>query len=84
MRKLKEILIDESEDRYIFVCYNSEGEVDGLNFHQGIDFIQFEYFEPCEKLTKIYKHFDYHKTQCSDEQRRLIDDSIKLYLDLFL
>ena len=84
MRKLKEILIDESEDRYIFVSYNSDREIDGLNFHQGRYNIQFEYFEPCVKLTKIYKHFDYHKTSCYDEQRRLIDDSIALYLDLYL
>ena len=83
MRKLSEILIDESENRNIFVSYNSDREIDGLNFHQGIDEIDLDFMCSCKKLSTIYNHLDYHKTSCYDEQRRLIDDSIKLYIDLF-
>ena len=83
MRKLSEILVDSSEDRNIFVSYNKDGEIEGLNFHQGIDEIDLDFMCSCKKLSTIYKHFDYHNTQCSDEQRRLINDAIALYLELF-
>ena len=84
MRKLSEILVDNLEDRYIFVSYNQDGEVEGLNFHQGIGEIDLDFMCSCKKLSTIYRHLDYHKSRCSDEQMRLIKDAIALYLDLYL
>ncbi len=84
MRKLSEILVDNSEDRYIFVSYNQDGVGEGLNFHYCIGEIKLDFMCSCEKVSTIYKHLDYHNTKCSDEQMRLIKDAIALYLDLYL
>lgn len=89
MRRVHEILEDNSNDRYIFVQYN-KGQIVGLNFHQGLGHIDYNYFTPSEAITKIYKALDNEQEccdreadSCSNAQRVLIDQAIQLYLDLF-
>ena len=89
MRRLHEILEDNSNDRYIFVQYN-KGQIIGLNFHQGLGHIDYNYFTPCPRITKIYKALDYNEQECCEydkspsiAHRVLIDQAIQLYLDLF-
>lgn len=83
MRRVHEILEDNSNDRYIFVHYN-KGQIIGLNFHQGLGHIDYNYFTPSEAITKIYKALDYNEQECCEiAQRVLIDQAIQLYLDLF-
>ena len=82
MRRVHEILEDINNDRYIFVQYN-KGQIVGLNFHQGLGHIDYNYFTPSEAISKIYKALE-NEQECSEiAQRVLIDQSIKLYLDLF-
>lgn len=83
MRRVHEILEDNSNDRYIFVQYKG-GQIIGLNFHQGLGYIDYNYFTPCPRITKIYKALDYNEQECCEiAQRVLIDQAIQLYLDLF-
>lgn len=83
MRRVYEIFEDPSEDRYIFVQYN-KGKIIGINFHQGIGHIDYNYFQPCPKLTKIYDALNYDEQElCDITQRVLVDKAIQLYIDLF-
>ena len=46
-----------THDRYIFVTYDDNDDVIGLNFHQGIGHIDPSFFsEICVPLTAIYKY----------------------------
>lgn len=80
MEKIKEILEDQNNDRYIFISYLN-GCVAGVNFHQGLGHIDYEYFKSCKKLTKIYKAIKNH-SQC-ECQISLVKEAIELYLELF-
>jgi hypothetical protein len=82
MRRVHEILEDNSNDRYIFVQYN-KGQIIGLNFHQGLGHIDYNYFKPSPRITKIYKALNNEQECCEIAQRVLIDQAIQLYLDLF-
>jgi len=83
MKRVYEILEDQSEDRYIFVQYN-KGKIIGLNFHQGLGHIDYNYFTLCARITKIYNVLDYKETIDPSEQRMLINRAIYLYIDLFI
>ncbi len=61
MKKIYEIFEDQSNDRYIFVNYHN-GSV-GINFHQGLGHIDYSYFTPCPKITKLYEAIKKH-SQC--------------------
>ena len=81
MEKIKEILADQNNDRYIFISYLNDGCVVGVNFHQGLGHIDYNYFNPCPKITKIYMAIKNH-SQC-ECQISLVKQAIELYLELF-
>lgn len=57
MEQLLKIMKDESNDRYIFIAYD-EGNIVGLNFHQGITkndmHIDYYYAKPCPYTTETF------------------------------
>ena len=71
-------------DRYVFITYLND-EILGLNFHQGVEEIDSDFFVPCPHLTEIYKRLIKHKSSDNDlTQDETISKAIRLYVDAFI
>jgi hypothetical protein len=71
-------------DRYVFITYLND-EIVGLNFHQGVEEIDPDFFVSCPHLTEIYKRLIKHKSIVNDlNQDETISKAIRLYVDAFI
>jgi hypothetical protein len=88
MKKVIEILKDEDNDRYIFLHIDKEkekeycGGIYGINFHQGIEEIVFDFHEPDIHLTEIWRRITLRYPNI--EYYYLIDRAIELYIETFI
>jgi hypothetical protein len=81
MEVVLKLIKQENFDRYIFVeYYNSE--IIGLNFHQGLDKIIWDYKTPCPALSDIYERLN-DKNHINLEEDR-INKAISLYEQAFI
>jgi hypothetical protein len=70
-------------DRFVFVTYDKEGKIIGLNFHQGCDELLMQYSKPCIHLTEIFnrlRNLNYGKL--SDAEK--IEKAIELFIPAFI
>ena len=63
-------------DRYVFLTYHDE-EVVGLNFHQGIGKILYDFAPPCPAITDIFERYSEKNHELSLVER--VNKSIELY-----
>ena len=75
-------LIQDDFDRIVFCQKNEHNEIIGLNYHQGIDKILWEFATPCPALTDIYNRLDDKGLYSTEEE--VINMSIELYNQAFL
>jgi len=81
METILKVIKQEEYDRYVFVTYSNK-EVIGLNFHQGLDEIMWDYKIPCKSLTDIYERL-WHKKYIHSEEDR-INKAIDLYMEAYV
>jgi hypothetical protein len=81
METILKVIKQEEYDRYVFVTYSNK-EIIGLNFHQGLDEIMWDYKTPCKSLTDIYERLWHKKYIHSDKAR--INKAIDLYMEAFV
>ena len=75
-------LIQEEFDRIVFCQRNENNEIIGLNCHQGIDSILWEFATPSSALTDIYNRLDDKGVYSTEEE--VINMSIELYNQAFI
>jgi hypothetical protein len=63
------------------VCYLND-EIVGLNFHQGIDKILYDFAPPCPALTDIYERLNSKNEIKNDIDR--INKAIELYNEAYI
>lgn len=88
MKKIIEVLKDEENDRYIFLHIDQTKENDyadgiyGINFHQGLDTIIWEYSDSNIYLTEIWRRITLNYPNVS--RTFLIGKAIDLYVDAYI
>jgi hypothetical protein len=80
MEQILKVLKSEEYDRYIFISYEEDNIV-GINFHQGIDAIDYYYVKPCQYTTETFLRMInstpiYNKSQ--EEIYEIINDAIEV------
>jgi len=75
-------LIQDDFDRIVFCQRNEHNEIIGLNYHQGIDKILWDFATPCQALTDIYNRLDDKGLYSTEEE--VINMSIELYNQAFI
>ncbi len=76
------MVIEQKEfDRNVFITYSND-EIVGLNFHQGIGEILWDFSKPCPALTDIFERVTEQNQSMYFEDR--INRAIRLYNDKFL
>jgi hypothetical protein len=80
MEQILKVLKSEEYDRYIFISYEEDNIV-GINFHQGIDAIDYYYVKPCSYTTETFLRMInstpiYNKKQ--EEIYEIINDAIEV------
>jgi hypothetical protein len=68
-------------DRCVFLTYHDE-EVVGLNFHQGIGKILYDFATPCPAVTDIFERYSEKNHELSLIER--VNKSIELYEESFI
>lgn len=81
METIVKVIKQQDFDRYVFATYDN-GEIVGLNFHQGCDKILWDYKTPCPAVTDIYERL-LDKRHISSEEER-INKAIELYTQAFI
>lgn len=82
MNKLiKKVIEQKYFDRYVFLTYDND-EIIGLNFHQGINEIDYYYITPCAFLTDIYKRLS-RKNEFKNDMDR-VNKAIELYNEAYI
>lgn len=81
METIVKVIKQQEFDRYVFATY-SNGEIVGLNFHQGCNEILWEYKIPSLSLSDIYKRLVSKPHVTSEEDR--INKAIDLYKNAFI
>lgn len=80
------IFVKKDWDRVIFVHFNKNKEVVGINFHQGVDDIQMSYAESDPQLFNIFLYFKKRaeKKGINYKELDLVEKAIKLHVELFI
>ena len=81
METILKVIKQEDFDRYVFATYN-KNQIIGLNFHQGLDEILWDYKTPCKALSDIYERLN-DKNHINSEEDR-INKAISLYEKAFV
>ena len=82
MNKTRLKVIEQPDfDRYVFLTYHDE-EIVGLNYHQGIGKILYDWANPCPAITDIFERYSEKNFHLSWEER--VNKSIELYEDSFI
>jgi len=81
METIKKVIKQEDYDRYVFATYE-KNQIIGLNFHQGLDEILWDYAKPCPSLTNIYERLA-DKNYIDSEEKR-INKAIELFTNAFI
>ena len=81
METILKVVKQERFDRYVFLTY-SDNKIIGLNYHQGIDKILYEWATPCPALTDIFERYAEKYTDLNWQDT--VNDSIYLYEQAFL
>jgi hypothetical protein len=81
METILKIVKQERFDRYVFLTY-SDDKIIGLNYHQGIDKILYDWATPCPALTDIFERYAEKYTDLNWQDT--VNDSIYLYEQAFL
>jgi len=81
MRTILKVLTQASYDRNVFLTYLND-EVIGINYHQGIDEIQYKYADADPSLTEIFIRYSQSNSSLTLEQH--INDSIDLYQQAYI
>jgi hypothetical protein len=68
-------------DRYVFLTYYND-EIVGLNFHQGIDKIMYDFAQPCPALTDIFERYSEKYPELNWDER--VNKAIDIYLNAFI
>jgi hypothetical protein len=81
---LLQVIKQEEYDRYVFLTY-SNSEIVGLNFHQGIDKVDYSFAEPCVHLSEIFRRLTYDNKEYSitDWDER-VNKAISLFENSFI
>jgi len=88
MQKIIEVLMDEDNDRYIFLHTDESTANDyadgicGISFHQGIGTILWEYAKPNAHLTEIWRRVTLNYPNV--DRLPLIKKAIELYVDAYV
>lgn len=77
METILEVVQQKDYDRNVFITYLNN-DVQGINFHQGIGEVLYNFSEPCKVLTSIY--FRLPNGGIVDR----INKAIELYCDAFI
>lgn len=78
------VIKQEDYDRYVFLFYKNN-EIIGINFHQGIDKIEYDFAEPCPHLSEIFKRLTYHNDKyASTDWDVRVNKSIAIYIRAFI
>jgi hypothetical protein len=81
METILKVIKQEDFDRYVFATY-SNNEIVGLNFHQGLDEILWDFKTPCQALTDIYIRLNNKRYINSEDDR--INKAISLFEEAFI
>ncbi len=81
METILKVVKQERFDRYVFLTY-SDDKIIGLNYHQGIDKILYDWATPCPALTDIFERYAEKYTDLNWQDT--VNDSIYLYEQAFL
>jgi hypothetical protein len=81
METILKVVKQERFDRYVFLTY-SDDKIIGLNYHQGIDKILYDWATPCPALTDIFERYAEKYTDLN--WQNTVNDSIYLYEQAFL
>lgn len=86
LKKGEAVIVDELNDRFVFLSCDDKDEIVGLNFHFGIELCNDSFRKPDIHLTEIY-------TRVCDNAKRFnetlttkqrIDKAISLYVQAFI
>jgi len=81
METILKVVKQERFDRYVFLTY-SDDKIIGLNYHQGIEKILYDWATPCPALTDIFERYAEKYTDLNWQDT--VNDSIYLYEQAFL
>jgi hypothetical protein len=81
MQTITRVVKQQDYDRIVFITY-SLNEVVGLNFHQGVDEVLYDWARPCPALTDIFERYSEKYFDLELETR--INKSIELFQDAFI
>lgn len=79
------VMVIDSHDVIVFITYNQFGDIEGINFHYGVEVMDENFKTPCPHVTEIFKRvsseFSSHKDK-SEKKRILL--AIKLFTNAFI
>jgi len=79
--KVVKVIEVPTHDRYIFVTYDNNDNVVGLNFHQGLGHIDTSFFDGInEPLTAIYKYLVGNR----DSSAEFFNECVERYCHAFI
>ena len=83
--KTNDIRVFYSHDIVVFVTYNQLGDIEGINFHYGVDVIDQDFKKPCPHVTEIFKRLssDNSSHKNKSEDKRILK-AIKLFTNAFI
>lgn len=81
MTTILKVLTQQDYDRNVFLTYIDD-KVIGINYHQGIDKIDYTFADPNQSLTDIF--LLYSQTYPSFSLKKQINESIALHQETFL
>lgn len=83
--KTNDIRVFQEHDIVAFVTYNQFGDIEGINFHYGVDVIDQDFKKPCPHVTEIFKRVsgDYSSHKDKSEDKRILK-AIKLFTNAFI
>lgn len=80
-KTILKVIEQKDYDRYVFLTYYND-EIVGLNFHQGIDEILFDFAKPCPALTDIFERYSEKYPELHWDQR--VNKAIDLFEEAFI
>ena len=79
------VMVIDSHDVVVFITYDQFGDIEGINFHYGVEVMDENFKTPCPHVTELFKRVsgDYSSHKDKSEKKRILL-AIKLFTNAFI
>ena len=79
------VMVIDSHDVIVFITYDQLGNIEGINFHYGVELIDENFITPCPHVTELFKRVSgEHSPHKDKSEKKRILLAIKLFTNAFI